>query len=121
VANELNQTIQEFERTRAQLMGVSSQKNQLKAQSEALESSVEELNKTKEEKVFKAAGNILVQVNQKDALKEVKEQKESIDLRLKTVEKQETTLLDKLNKLKTEIESAQKGPGTNATNTNPAT
>lgn len=100
-------SIAEFERTRAQLMNVSTQKASLQAQSEALANTVEELKNTSEEKVFKAAGSILVLTNTKQALKELEEQKESVDLRFKTVDKQETTLIDKLNKLKMEIEKQQ--------------
>lgn len=104
---DIAQTAAEFERTRSQLMGVSAQKNQLQAQSEVLEKTIEELSKTKEEKVYKAVGNIVLLTDTKLALKEVKEQKESVDLRFKTVDKQESTIIDKLNKLRMEIEKQQ--------------
>lgn len=104
---EFPNVIADFERTRAQLMAVSSQKAQLQAQAEALANSIEELTNTKEEKVYRVAGNIMVLTDSKNALKQLQEQKESTDLRLKTVEKQETTIIDKLNKLKMEIEKSQ--------------
>ena len=107
MAEEISATIAEFERSRSQLMGVSAQKAQLQAQRDALEKSLEELKATKEEKVFKVAGNIMVLTNAKQALKDVEEQKESVDLRYKTVDRQETTIIDKLNKLKQEIEKSQ--------------
>ncbi|MEK6942182.1 MAG: prefoldin subunit [archaeon] len=107
MAEDLSATIAEFERSRSQLMGVSAQKAQLAAQRDALEKSIEELKATKEEKVFKVAGNIMVLTNAKQALKDVEEQKESVDLRFKTVDRQETIIIDKLNKLKMEIEKSQ--------------
>ncbi len=107
MAEDLSATIAEFERSRSQLMGVSAQKAQLAAQRDALEKSIEELKATKEEKVFKVAGNIMVLTNAKQALKDVEEQKESVDLRFKTVDRQETIIIDKLNKLKLEIEKSQ--------------
>ena len=107
MAEDLSATIAEFERSRSQLMGVSAQKAQLAAQRDALEKSIEELKATKEEKVFKVAGNIMVLTNAKQALKDVEEQKESVDLRFKTVYRQETIIIDKLNKLKLEIEKSQ--------------
>ena len=107
MAEDMSATIAEFERSRSQLMGVSAQKAQLQAQRDALEKSIEELKATKEEKVFKVAGNIMVLTNAKQALKDVEEQKESVDLRFKTVDRQETIIIDKLNKLKMEIEKSQ--------------
>jgi len=101
-------TIAEFERSRAQLMNISGQKQQLQIQSLTLKQALDELAKTKEKKVFKAVGNILIQSDTVDVKKEMKEKKESVDLRLKTVQKQEDSLVNKLNKLKSEIESGQK-------------
>lgn len=110
---DISASIAEFEKTRTQLMSISSQKNQLQAQSESLAKSVEELKATKEEKVYKAAGNIMILTDAKKALKDVEDQKESVDLRFKTIEKQETNLIDKLNKLKMEIEKqSSKGQAT---------
>ena len=43
-----------------------------------------------------------------DEASDLKEKKESIDLRVKTMQKQEDSLVNKLNKLKSEIETAQK-------------
>ena len=104
---DISKTIAEFEKTRSQLMGMSAQKNQLQVQSELLAKSVEELKNTKEEKVYKAAGNIMILTSRDSALKDVESQKESVDLRYKTVDRQETNLIDKLNKLKMEIEKSQ--------------
>jgi len=110
MAESIQEKAMDFERSRNQLMGVSSQKQQLQVQSSVLNDAVEELEKTKEKKVFKAVGNILVQADALATKKELNEKKESIDLRIKTLQKQEDSLINKLNKLKSEIESAQKGP-----------
>lgn len=104
---DIRQVMAEFERNRGQLMNVSNQKQQLQAQSAILSDSQEALNETKEEKVYKAVGNILIMTPTKQAKKDIETQKESIDLRVKTLQKQEDTLIDKLNKLKNQIESSQ--------------
>ena len=103
---EIQQSIAEFERNRNQLLNVSSQKQQLQFQSAALNSALEELEKTSEKKAFKAVGNILVLCDVKDLQKELGEQKESTDLRVKTLQKQEDALVEKLNKLKSRIEGS---------------
>ncbi len=103
------QAIMEFERSRNQLLNVSAQKQQLQAQSAALKSALDELEKTKEKKVYKAAGNILVLKDTAEVKKETKESKESLDLRIKTLQKQEDSLVNKLNTLKKDIESKLPG------------
>ena len=105
--SDVSQSISEFERGRAQLAGISAQKQQLSVQAESLGASIEEIRKTKEEKVYKFAGSIMLLVPTPEALKDLESRKESVDLRLKTVEKQENILVDKLNKLKDEIEKTQ--------------
>jgi len=101
---ELQQSIAEFERNRNQLLGISSQKQQLQFQSTALNSAIEELEKTQEKKAYKAVANIMVLCDVKDLKKEISEQKETADLRVKTLQKQEDALVEKLNKLKSRIE-----------------
>jgi len=112
---EVNQAkLVEFERNRAQLMNVSAQKQQLQIQNMTLKQALEELGKTKEKKVFKAVGNILIQSETTKVKKELEEKKKSVDLRLKTVQKQEDSLINKLNKIKSEIESGSKPEETKA-------
>jgi len=106
---EIDQSkIAEFERGRTQLFGISQQKQQLQVQSMALKQALEELEKTKEKRVYKAVGNILIQEDTAKAKKELEEKKTSTDLRLKTMQKQEDSLINRLNKLKSEFESGAK-------------
>src|SRR3989344_716040 len=103
---ELQTQVLDFERKRAQLMNVSGQKQQFQFQDKTLEKAIEELSKTKEEKVYKAVGNILILSPVKEVQKELKDQKETIEVIVKTLEKQEEQLMDSLNKLKSGIEKA---------------
>ena len=105
---DMNKSIQEFERSRAQLGAIENQLQAITMQQQVLEEALKELRDTKEKKVYKAVGNILVLSDVKKVEKETQDQKETLDLRLKTVKKQEEATLDKLNKLKAEIESMQK-------------
>ena len=103
---ELRQTAQEFERNRLQMLNTSAQKQQLQLQNAAISAALDELKETKEKKVYKAVGNILILSDVAKVQKELKEQKESTELRAKTLQKQEDILIDKLNKLKSKLESA---------------
>ena len=100
----------EFERSRSQLFTVSAQKQQAQMQSSALQQALDELAKTKEKRVYKAVGNILIQTDTPIVKKELEEKKESTDLRVKTLQKQEDSLVNRLNKLKSELESKQGAP-----------
>lgn len=100
--------IAQFERSRIQLMNVSAQKQQMQVQSMAMKQALDELAKTKEKRVYKAVGNILIQEDVASVKKELQGKKESLDLRLKTVEKQEESLINKLNKLKSELEGGSR-------------
>jgi prefoldin beta subunit len=104
---EMQKTLMEFERNRGQLVNVSNQKQQVQLNVNVLGKALEELDKTSEKKVYQAVGNIMILKETKTVKKEMKEQKESLELRVKTLQKQEDALIDKLNSLKTEIEGAQ--------------
>jgi prefoldin beta subunit len=111
MADDFRQKIMEFERNRNQLLGVSTQKQQLQVQSQTFKITLDELEKTKEKQVYKAVGNILILSDTPKVKKELREKKESTDLRIKTQQKQEESLVNKLNKLKSEIEAARKTAG----------
>ncbi len=105
--DEQRALIMEFERSRQLLGSIASQKQQISIQIEVMKASLEELEKTKEKSVYKAVGNVLIPKNTEEMKKEIKEKSESMDLRLKTVEKQEESILKKLNSLKTKIEGTE--------------
>jgi prefoldin beta subunit len=105
----IQQAMAEFEKNRMQLVNLSNQKQQLQLHSHSLADSVAALKDTKEKKVYKAVGNILIPSETGVVRKELESQKESADLRIKTLQKQEDALIDKLNKLKHQIESSQAG------------
>ncbi len=84
---------------RQQLMFLSQQKQQLQLQANILENTLKELDVTKETKVYKGIGNVFILSDKEDVIKQTKETKETIDLRFKTVEKQEADILKKLNDL----------------------
>lgn len=107
----IQQSVAEFERNRAQLMGLSAQKKQLELQANAVNLALGELKGNKEKKVYKAVGNILILSEAKKVEKELQEQKESSEVRMKSLQKQEDALIDKLNKLKSMIEKSTGGQG----------
>lgn len=106
--SDINAMVQDFERSRVQLAAIEQQGQSLRVQVQVLDETLKELKESKETKVYKAVGNILLLSDRKKVEREIADQKESLELRVKTVKKQEDVLLEKLKKLKSEIESAQK-------------
>ena len=101
--------ILEFEKNRQMLGSINAQKQQVTYQLEMVDASLEELAKTKEKTVFKVIGNVLFPKDAKEMEKELKDKKESTDLRLKTLAKQEEVLLKKLNTARAKLEVQMKG------------
>jgi prefoldin beta subunit len=82
---------------RQQLMFLTQQKQQLQFQMNVLENTLKELDKTKEKKVYKGVGNVFILADKEDVLKDTKDLKETIDLRIKNIQKQEDVILKKIN------------------------
>ncbi len=98
------QKIIEFQRGREQLVAVGARKQQLQMQLAMVENALKELKESKQDKVYKLVGNIMIEKNAKDVEKELKELKETLDMRIETLQKQEDSLINKLNKLRAQIE-----------------
>ena len=78
---------------RQQLMFLTQQKQQLQFQKSVLENTIKELEKTKEKKVYKGVGNVFILSDKEDVLKDTKDLKETTDLRIKNIQKQEDVIL----------------------------
>ena len=104
--SEQRAAIMEFEKNRQMLGNLSAQKQQLQMQAEVYKASLEELKDTKEKTVMKVVGNLIVNKDKKEMEKEIKDKVESIELRVKTMDKQEELTMKKLTALKSQIEGA---------------
>jgi len=77
------------------------QKQQFQAQLIEIESALKELEKSKE--AYKIVGNIMVKGNKEDIEDDLKKKKEMIDLRIKTLEKQESQIKEKAGAVQKEV------------------
>lgn len=77
------------------------QKQQLQTQLLETESALKELEKTN--KAYKIVGNIMVASDKETIKKELEEKKKTIDIRLKSLEKQEKTIKDKATIIQKEV------------------
>jgi len=106
----LQNEIAKAQQLQQQLQMIMSQKQQLEVKSKDLERALDEINRLeKETPVYKEVGEILVQVEDKEELiSELEDDKESTDVRLKSLKSKEEKLRDQFKEIQEKL-SAQMG------------
>ena len=100
---DMNKITEEYAQAYQQWQLVVMQKEQFLAQLKEIENAYNELKNTKEKEVYKIAGNIMVLKSKEELEKELRSAKEVINLRVKSLEKQEKQLRDKLAELQQKL------------------
>lgn len=100
--------IAQFQQLQQQLQALLNQKYQMDVQVKEMQRTVEELNKASDDVVvYKSVGSLLIKAESKaDLLKEVEEDKETMEVRLKTMDRQEKALRDRYQQLQDQISKA---------------
>ncbi len=92
----------QFQQLKQQLQMVMMQKEQYKLQVAEIEKAEDELKDAKGD-VFKAAGMILIKSEKDDIKKDLASQKETIEVRMKTFDKQETILKTRISEIQSKL------------------
>jgi len=100
--------IAQFQQLQQQLQALLNQKYQIDVQVKEMQRTVEELNKAPADVVvYKSVGSLLIRAeNKEELLKEVEEDKETMEVRLKTLDRQEKALRDRYQQLQDQISKA---------------
>jgi len=107
--------IAQFQQLTQQIQMVTTQKIQLESQVRELDKTIQELEKVGDESVYRNVGSLLIQVKDKAALLgELKEQKETTEVRVKTLDRQDKHLRERHQTLQQQITQALQGPGAEA-------
>lgn len=108
IQHQLNQ----FQQLQQQAQAVSMQVQNVEIQIQETEKALEELKKTDENtEVFKQAGTLLIKVEYADALAEMEEKLETLQLRKQTMARQEERVMKKLEEMQASIQTAMQGMG----------
>jgi prefoldin beta subunit len=104
--------IAQFQQLTQQIQMVTTQKIQLEAQVRELDRTIIELEKvTDDSAAFKNVGSLLIQVKDRPRLiTELKEQKETAEVRVKTIERQDKHLRERHKSLQDQITQALQVP-----------
>jgi prefoldin beta subunit len=111
ISPKIQNQLSQFEQVRQQLQVLTTQRIQVESQVRELDNAIEELDKTsKNSVVYKRVGSLFVKVDdKKDLHNNLSEQKETFDVRMKTLERQEKQLKERYTELQKEISKAVQG------------
>lgn len=101
---QTQEKIQQLQAIEQNMQHLLKQRQQFQMQLLEVESALEELKKT--DKAYRIIGNIMVASQKPDLEKELAEKKDRIGIRVKSFEKQETTLKEQAKSLREEIMKA---------------
>ncbi len=101
---QTQEKIQQLQAIEQNMQHLLKQRQQFQMQLLEVESALEELKKT--DKAYRIIGNIMVASEKSDLEKELTEKKDRIGIRVKSFEKQETSLKDQAKALREEIMKA---------------
>ena len=98
---ETEQKINQLQLIEQNMQNILMQKQQFQTQLIEVESALKELEKT--QKAYKIVGNIMVSADKEELLKDLQGKKETMELRIKTLEKQEEQMKEKASAMQSEV------------------
>jgi len=108
ISEETKNLVVQFQTYQQQLQNVLFQKESLKLQILEIERALEELNGTKQTTAYKITGQIMISKPVEELKKELNETKENIDIRIKSLEKTENRMGERLKDLQTKLKEVIK-------------
>jgi len=107
---QLQDQINRLQQLRAQVQIISQQRQQIELQLREIEEALKEMEKASEKTpIYKSVGAILIKTKGKSEIKkELQANKESLELRKTTLEKQEGRSREKLSEIQSKVESSLK-------------
>lgn len=111
ISPKLQNQIAQFQQLQQQLQTVMSQKIRMDAVLKEMEMTIEELGKASEDAVvYKNVGSLLIKVGDTSALlKEIEEDKETTEIRIKSLDRQEKMLKEKFQSVQEQLNRALGG------------
>ncbi|MEM4156310.1 MAG: prefoldin subunit beta [Archaeoglobaceae archaeon] len=102
---QVQKLVAQLQQIQQQLQLVVNQKAQIEAMFEETKQALEELQNVSEETpIYKAVGSILVREGKEKVVRELNEKKESFEIRIKTLERQEERLKERFAELQKKLQ-----------------
>lgn len=105
---KLQNQIAQFQQLQQQLQTVVSQKFQMEAQLREVTNTLEELGKVEDDTpIFRNVGSLLIKANDKESVvSEIEDDKETLEIRVKTLNRQEKQMREKFQTMQEQIQKA---------------
>ena len=108
VSEQLQQLFNQVQLYQQQMQAVLAQKESLSLQSGEIKKALEELEKSRSKDAYRISGPILIKGTATEIRKDLREKQESIGLRVKSLEKTEKMVGEKIEGLRERLEKSQK-------------
>lgn len=108
ISPKLQNQIAQFQQLQQQLQSVLQQKFRMEAQLREAQMTIDELGKSAEDvAIYKNVGSLLIRASDKaSVLREVEDDKETLEVRIKTLDRQEKAMRDKYNSMQDQLSKA---------------
>lgn len=105
---KLQNQLSQYQQLQQQIQVLSSQRYQLEAQAREVSKAIEEVNGMQPDaSIYKNVGSLMIRAKDRESvLKDLSEQKETLEIRVKSVEKQEKHLRERYQSLQDELSRA---------------
>lgn len=102
-----DQELQELQISEHNLQNINLQKQAFQLELNETELALSEIDKTQDE-VYRIIGQIMLKSNKEDLKKELEEKKNILSLRIKSLDKQELSLNNRVTELRTSLNNSEK-------------
>ena len=107
-ANALQQQLAEFQDMQRQLQMLAAQRQQFTLQLEEIKMAQEELGKSEKGTIYRSMGPLLIEASKTDAISDLKDRIELLEMRLSVFDKQEAKIKPRFTELRAVLEKALK-------------
>ena len=112
IPENIQQELMQFQQLQSQYQIIVNQLQSMKMEINETELALSELSKTENPVVYKSIGSILIKSEKADMLDDLNKKKESIGIRITTIEKQEDRVKKKLEEMQKNLQKALGGQPT---------
>ncbi len=107
IPQQLQHQLVQFQQLQQQAESIVTQRMQMELQLKEVERALQEVEKLGEDaEVYKSVGTLLVRSQKGEVEKELRDRKETLELRLNTLKRQEEKVKAKLTEMQTKLQSA---------------
>lgn len=113
IPQQLQHQLGQYQQIRQQYQEIALQRRRLETQLSEAKSAMEELDKLQSgEIIYRSVGNLMIRVEKEEAKKELAERIETLDLRIKVHQRQETKIVNRMKEMESKIRSmtGEEGP-----------